>query len=319
MHQENQYLAALHEAERFEIDGPFLYIFAANRSQPLRFIGAGEQGSSKVDSACSSQSLAVLVLVATSVLSGGCRKADEAPSFERARETPAVLSTIASSSDLTGIWTVVGHHIPGISAMSDAEAAAWRGLTVRLTATEAISGGDHCDHPTYTTRKIVRDGFLAADFKLPPGSLTPLASRELLTLLEVLCGGAPWAAMGGRLIGIDANHALSPWNGVFFELARDRDFRAAGQEPFWRLEIAKGKELRFIEVSRAGVMTPVPMPRIDPETGARVYHAITEATDLRVVIEPVPCTDVMSGNLFETTVTVTLNGRTYHGCGGALP
>ena len=119
MHQENQYLAALHEAERFEIDGPFLYIFAANRSQPLRFIGAGEQGSSKVDSACSSQSLAVLVLVATSVLSGGCRKADEAPSFERARETPAVPSTIASSSDLTTHGREAGL-TPGVMSLTPA-------------------------------------------------------------------------------------------------------------------------------------------------------------------------------------------------------
>jgi hypothetical protein len=42
MRQENQYLAALREAERFEIKGPFLYIFAAARPKPLRFIGAGQ-------------------------------------------------------------------------------------------------------------------------------------------------------------------------------------------------------------------------------------------------------------------------------------
>jgi heat shock protein HslJ len=42
MHQENEYLAALREVERFEIREPFLYIFAANRPQPLRFISAGE-------------------------------------------------------------------------------------------------------------------------------------------------------------------------------------------------------------------------------------------------------------------------------------
>lgn len=40
MRQENEYLAALREAQRFEIKEPFLYIFAANRSQPLRFIRA---------------------------------------------------------------------------------------------------------------------------------------------------------------------------------------------------------------------------------------------------------------------------------------
>jgi hypothetical protein len=190
---------------------------------------------------------------------------------------------------------------------------------VRLTAAQAISPGNHCDQPTYTTSTVAKDRFLATDFNLPSGSLTPLSSLARLTLLEVLCGGVPWSALGGRLIEVDADHALSPWNGVFFELARDRDFRAVGQEPFWRLEIAKGKEIRFIEVGRADAMTPVPMPKIDPETGARVYQAITEATELRVVIEPVPCTDVMSGNPFETTVTVTFNGRTYHGCGGALP
>jgi heat shock protein HslJ len=42
MHQENEYLAALREVERFEIREPFRYIFAANRPQPLRFIGAEE-------------------------------------------------------------------------------------------------------------------------------------------------------------------------------------------------------------------------------------------------------------------------------------
>jgi heat shock protein HslJ len=40
MQQETAYLAALREAERFETDGTFLYIHAAGRPQPLRFIGA---------------------------------------------------------------------------------------------------------------------------------------------------------------------------------------------------------------------------------------------------------------------------------------
>jgi heat shock protein HslJ len=44
MKQESNYLAALGEAERFEIKGPgpFLYIYSAYRPQPLRFIGAEE-------------------------------------------------------------------------------------------------------------------------------------------------------------------------------------------------------------------------------------------------------------------------------------
>lgn len=42
MHQENKYLAALRDAQRFEIKERFLYIYGANRQQPLRFIHAGE-------------------------------------------------------------------------------------------------------------------------------------------------------------------------------------------------------------------------------------------------------------------------------------
>ena len=42
MHQENEYLAALREAQRFETREPFLFIFASNRAKPLRFIRADE-------------------------------------------------------------------------------------------------------------------------------------------------------------------------------------------------------------------------------------------------------------------------------------
>ncbi len=73
----------------------------------------------------------------------------------------------------------------------------------------------------------------------------------------------------------------------------------------------------FTAVGKADVVTPVPRPETDQATGIRVYHAVTEANDLRVVIEPAGCTDVMSGKAFDTTVTVTLNRQTYHGCGGA--
>ncbi len=202
--------------------------------------------------------------------------------------------------------------------MSDADARAWHGRTARLTANEAMFGGIHCDKPAYGTRTVAKDSFLAADFHLPPGSIEPLASLEQFTLLEVRCGGERWAAPGGRLIEIDATHALAPWDGVFFQLRRDQDFRAAGQEPFWRLEIAKGKEIRFTQVGKVDAVTPVPEPVTNRESGARSYHAVTEANDLRVIIEPTPCTDAMSGKPFETTVTITLNGQTYRGCGGPL-
>lgn len=257
------------------------------------------------------------------LMGAGCEGRNEGPPGMTEVKTPAVPTpadtlTAPSPADLRGTWTVVRHHIPGISAMTNAEANTWHGNTLRLTTTEAIFGDRRCDKPTYNTR-TVESSFLATEYKLPPGSLKPLVSQERLTLFEVSCGGTPWMAMGVRLIAIDANHALAPWDGVFFELQRDRDFHAAGQEPFWRLEIAKGKEIRFTRVGSADVVTPVPKSTTDPQTGARIYHAITEANDLRVAIAPTACTDVMSGKSFEATVTITLNGQTYSGCGGEAP
>ena len=48
--------------------------------------------------------------------------------------------------------------------------------------------------------------------------------------------------------------------------------------------------------------------------GSSICHAVTESNDLRVIIEPTPCTDVMSGKPFEKTVTVTFNKQSYRAC-----
>jgi uncharacterized membrane protein len=40
--------------------------------------------------------------------------------------------------------------------------------------------------------------------------------------------------------------------------------------------------------------------------------------DLRIEIAPVKCSDAMSGKPFSATVTVTLNERSFRGCGEEL-
>jgi uncharacterized membrane protein len=125
--------------------------------------------------------------------------------------------------------------------------------------------------------------------------------------------------MGGRLIGIAADRALAPWDGIFFELSRDSDFRAVGQEPGWLIEIRHGRDMLLItDYGADTAVAPVPRVETDSATGARTYHAMG-ARDLRVLIQPTACIDAMSGEPYETTVTITLDGREYHGCGGPLP
>ncbi len=281
MKQEDTYFSALRDAERFESDGQTLHIYAAGRSDPLRFVAT---------------------------------QAAAAPPVNRIARAPA-----AATPALTGIWTVVAHHMPGTGALTDSEARARHGETLRLTERSAISPGGRCGDPSYAASRVAAEAYLASEFKLPRGSLKPLAAKDLISVMKVLCGGAPWTAFGGLLLQIDGDRALAPWDGVFFELKRDRDFRAMGQEPGWQLEIKKGAEIRFTyDYGKGTAVTPAPAAQMDPASGTRNYHAVTEANDLRVVIVPVACADSMSGRPFKATVSVTLNGRTFRGCGEEL-
>lgn len=281
MRQEEAYLSALRESVRYEADAEALTIYSAGREEPLRFVPAPASAA---------------------VPAQGIRSAP-----------PSV------SSSLAGIWTIVGHHLPGNGATTNDQARARYGETLRLTEQAAVSPGGRCAEPRYATRQVPAAGFLAEQFRLAPGSLAPLAARNQLRVLEVSCGGAPWTALGATLLELDRDRALAPWDGVFFELARDRDFRAVGQEPGWQLEVRKGSEMRLTyDYGKGTAVTPAPRTEVDAQTGTRTLHARTEASDLRVEIVPVACSDAMSGKPFAATVTVTLNGRVFRGCGENL-
>ncbi len=279
--QETAYFQALQDAESFELDGQTLRIFSKGQSEPLRFVAAE----------------------ATPRQSG----------ISSTRGPAGPLPT------LTGIWTVVGHHMPGTSALTDSEAKARYGETLRLTTSGATSGSERCRDPGFISNRVAAGAWLASEYKLAQGSLKPIGSRSQIHVMEVSCGGAPWSAFGRRLIELDRDHALAPWDGVFFELKRDRDFRGVGQEPGWQLELRRGSEMRFTyDYGKGTAITPAPAAQLDAASGTRTYHAQAGGNDLEVVIVPVRCTDAMSGKQFAATVSVTHNDRVYRGCGEEL-
>jgi len=282
MQREEAYFAALQAAVRFEMDAESLRIYAADRPEPLRFVA----------------------MQATSPRSGN--------SIERAAATGAMPSP-------TGIWTVVGYHLPGTGAAGEDEARTHHGESIRLTARSAIARGARCNEPRYAARRVPTNQYLAEEFKLAPGALVPLAGRSQIHVMDVSCGGTPWTTLGARLIEIDRDRALAPWDGVFYELRRDRDFRAIGQEPGWQLEMRMGAEMRLTyDYGKGTAITPAAPVQVDSSSGTRTYHAVSGGTDLRIVIVPVRCEDSMSGRPFAATVTVTLNGRAFRGCGEEL-
>src|SRR5687768_12197021 len=276
MRQEEAYLAALRDAVRFEGDAKELRVISAGREAPLSFVAGPAPAASPA---------------------------------QGIRPAPA-----ATTSSLLGIWTIVGHHSPGVSAMSDGQAKSHYGESLRLTANSAIAPGSRCSDPRYVPNRVVPDDFLAEQYKLAPGSLKPLAGRSQMQVLEIQCDGRPWTAFGGSVLELDRSRALAPWDGVFFELTRDRDFRAIGQEPGWQLEIRTGSEMRFTyDYGKGSAVTPAARAELDARTGTRTFHATAETNDLRVEIVPVGCEDSMSGKPFPATVTVTLNDRSFRG------
>lgn len=97
------------------------------------------------------------------------------------------------------------------------------------------------------------------------------------------------------------------------------DFRAVGNEPGWLLEIRNG--LSILLVSDYGARRdrfPAPEPRVEADAARTRYETREGDHRLTVVLEGGSCRDSMSGEAFETRVTVTLDGRTLRGCGRAL-
>ena len=281
MRQEEAYLASLREAVRYEADAQTLRIHAAGRDQPLRFVAA--------------------------------------PATAPAPAQGIQPAAAAEAPSLMGIWTVVGHTMPGVAALSEQQARARLGESLRLTRNVAASDGQRCEAPRYAARTERTQEFLGGEYRITPDSLKPIGGRQQLRIMQVSCGGSGWSALGGTLIELDRDRALAPWDGVFFELARDRDFRAVGQEPGWQLEIRMGSEMRFTyDYGQGSAVTPAARAVLDARTGTRSFHARTEANDLRVEIVPVKCEDAMSGKPYPATVTVTLNERSFRGCGEPL-
>ena len=93
------------------------------------------------------------------------------------------------------------------------------------------------------------------------------------------------------------------------------DFRAVGNEPGWHMDIAKGEKILLI-TDYGDHRYEFPFMRPDSSNGRTVYDITAAGHHLTSVIEEKPCNDSMSGRAFVATVTVTIDGQEYTGCGG---
>lgn len=94
-------------------------------------------------------------------------------------------------------------------------------------------------------------------------------------------------------------------------------YRGLGSEPGFSIEIGPEDIAFEYDYGAKKLVFPLEEPRVD-DRGQRTYDQTTSAHHLRVAIEDGVCLDSMTGDAFETTVEVTLDGRTFRGCGDAL-
>jgi uncharacterized membrane protein len=94
-------------------------------------------------------------------------------------------------------------------------------------------------------------------------------------------------------------------------------FRAIGQEPGWLLEITNGTDILLVTDYGQNRNS---YPYVDPAVyqGERRTQYVLEGYGIIVEIRGQRCTDVMSGEEFEVTVSIIMTDRQLEGCGRAL-
>lgn len=100
---------------------------------------------------------------------------------------------------------------------------------------------------------------------------------------------------------------------------RGVNFRAQGQEPGWYLELKKEGEIKYIgNYGEDSLSAETPSPTTNETDSSTEYQVQTGGRSLRISIADTSCTDSMNGMEFPKTVTITVDGNTYRGCGRYL-
>ena len=112
------------------------------------------------------------------------------------------------------------------------------------------------------------------------------------------------------------NHAKSIWQTAKL---KGVDFRAVGNNPLWFLEISDFSRTVFSkEQSREKYIFNTPEPVIDFRANKTIYQTRSNEHALEVMLLRKSCHDSVSGDIFQTSVFVGMDGIGYQGCGRSL-
>ncbi|MCI0518290.1 MAG: MliC family protein [Woeseiaceae bacterium] len=97
------------------------------------------------------------------------------------------------------------------------------------------------------------------------------------------------------------------------------DFRATGNEPGWVLEISERTRIDLsYDYGASRIQAVSSEPVSDQQAMRTTWAATANGQALKIEISAVACTDSMSGDRFDSTVTIYLGDRELKGCGRPL-
>ncbi len=130
-----------------------------------------------------------------------------------------------------------------------------------------------------------------------------------------------WIKGNGALLESDRRHQCENNRArAIWEAARldGVDFRAVGNEPGWLLELAGDRVVLETDYGTSRYEFRTPQADVDVEARLTRYQVVENGQALSLELKGQRCKDTMSGEIFPTRVSVTLNGRNLRGCGRAL-
>lgn len=99
---------------------------------------------------------------------------------------------------------------------------------------------------------------------------------------------------------------------------RGATLRATGNEPGWTLEIGPERLYLADDYGRTRLAFPAAAPEVRGGGAERVWRARAAGHSLEVRVLAGPCVDDMSGEAFDFTVELTLDGTPRRGCAEAV-
>ena len=100
---------------------------------------------------------------------------------------------------------------------------------------------------------------------------------------------------------------------------RGVNFRATGNEPGWYLEVSANDQILFVtDYGQSLYLFSEAEAPSDPHAQNNVLQATNDKHRLELIRLRKQCMDSMSDQQFDTSVTVRLDDREYHGCGSKI-